>query len=148
VNSGIDLEEISISELYDLVWYTWKGDEKLISDYQQIKGDFSTMVNRNISNIKDASSLLNLAYYKVNYKSNVIGFTVVDAGKSLLYSFGIRKEFRKECSVKWIETIKSMMNGIVHCALWNQNQRAIRFLKKNDFKEVRKDKFVTYLTHL
>lgn len=149
VNSRIDLEEIRFEELEPLVSFGFGDDPDLLDKYQQIKGDFLTMVKRNIKNIEEADVILNLTHYKVYEGDKIVGFTVMDLGKNILFSFGINAQFRtKEVVTAWIEKVKEMLNGLVRCALWNENQRAIDFLLKNGFEVLNKTNALTYLIYI
>lgn len=149
VNSKIELEEIRFEELEPLVSFAFGNDPDLLSKYQQLDGDFLTMVKRNVNNMAESDCILNLTYFKVKNEDKIIGFTVVDFGKNILYSFGINVQFRtKEIVTSWIENVKSMLMGLVRCALWNKNKRAIDFLLKNGFEVSDKTIEITYLIYL
>lgn len=145
----IDFEEIRFEELEPLVAFGFGSDPELIEKYQQIPGDFKTMVDRNIKNIAEADTILDLRFFKVMFNEIIIGFTVVDFGKNILFSFGINVKYRtKEILIEWIEEIKVLLNGLVRVLLWKQNKRAIEFLKKNAFEVSNETDIIVYLMYI
>jgi len=149
LKTKVDFEEIHFSELEPLVVFAFGQDPELLNKYQQIPGDFRTMVDRNMKNIGDGNAILDLTCFKIMYKDLIIGFMVIDIGKNILYSFGININYRrKEILIGWVESVKSFLKGLVRCPLWNENQRAIGFMVKNGFEISNVTKSITYLTYL
>lgn len=144
----VSFEPIGLTELEDLVRFGFGDDMDLLNIYQQYKGDFETMVKRNMSRIIEDDGLLQLSYYKVIYDSQTIGFTVVDLLKGLLFSFGINIKFRaKKILIAWIEGVKELLEECFYCPLYNENKRAIEFLKRNGMKEDNRTDSITYLIY-
>lgn len=125
------LIEVDINELERLVRVGFEGDEVLLQN-QQFFTEMEVTIQRNIQNIANASNILDLKYFEVVNDSKVVGFTVLDIGKKLLYSFGINIKFRtKEVVIGWFEKLKNIFDNEFYTVLHDNNKRAIQFLERN-----------------
>lgn len=142
----VEFKEISFNELPDLVRIGFGNDEELLSKYQQLNTDFETTVLRNIENIKSSAGLGELHYYRLEIEDVPVGFTVVDAENYLLISFGINIKFRtKEVVLDWFNRVIDFFEDGFGCVLWNQNERAIKFLERQGMKVENKSDELTVL---
>ena len=107
--------------------------------------------------IKDTSdkvvSFLNgeydAAFYSIKNDNNTIGYIVVAPKINVLFSFGIKVNFRnKENKRDFISLIDSFFtNGQIVLSLYKKNQRAIDFFIKNGYEKI-KDESVTLIKTL
>lgn len=127
----IHFEEITFKDLKPLVELGFGDDPELIETQQQFKTPLPVTIQRNLENIKNAESVFKFNYYRVKWSKKIIGFTVLSKKEGLLFSFGINIKFRKkEILIQWFRKTSELLGHFFACILWNQNFRAINFLKK------------------
>lgn len=127
----ISLHRVPLGAIAKLVEYAFSGDEELIDKYHHIGNSFEESTADTIAKILQTSTMMPLQLYAINYKEKTIGYFVIGKQNKILYSFGIRKEFRiKELLIDWFTKMVEIMPEF-KCYLWNKNSRAINFLVKN-----------------
>lgn len=137
----ITLKKIDIAEIEKYVAIGFEGDNELVEKYHFSEKTLPETVDKNVSNINEMNKLYPLECYSVEVEGNPIGFTVL--GKSLLYSFGINKNYRaKEILIEWVEEIKRRLEVFIVC-LYAENTRAINFFEKNGMQVVERNNNVT-----
>ena len=141
------LKEVGINDLERLVRVGFEGDEGLLKN-QQFDTPMEETIRRNIENVIEANGKVKLKFFEVVNVDKVIGFTIVDIGESMLYSFGISaKERTKEVVIMWFIELKKVFNGFFYTTLHNNNKRAIEFLKRNGMIIFEQDDFYTKLIY-
>lgn len=143
----INFEPISYSDLWDLVELGFGEDEELMNKYQQYKTPFKETVERNMKNIWEAMDAgFKFKFFKLMMGEVIIGFTVLDQDMDMLFSFGINKKFRNQMiTTAWFAQVRKYLTKHFTCTLWNQNERAIRFLNRNGMTVLRKNESFTCL---
>lgn len=143
----IVFEEITYRDLWDLVELGFSDDEPLLDKYQQYDTSLKETVERNMRNIWDAvDGGFKFKFFKVIMAGITIGFTVLDQDSDMLFSFGINRKFRNQMvTTAWFNQVRNYLTEHFTCTLWNQNERAIRFLNRNGMTVTRKDDKVTTL---
>lgn len=143
----IDFESISYRDLWEYVELGFGGDPALMEKYQQYNTPFGETVQRNMTNIWDGmKGGYNFKFFKIVMSGVPIGFTVVDQDTDILFSFGISRKFRnKMVTTAWFGEVRKLLTEHFTCTLWNQNQRAIRFLNNNGMSVLRKNDETTTL---
>ncbi len=134
-----------LAAIETLVRHSFKGDAKLFDTYHILSDTELNCVKDTVNKIKDCSEKLPIQLYSVNTNNKTIGYLVISKENKILYSFGLRKEFRtKEIKADWFNKIVLMMPDF-KCYLWNKNTRAIEFLKRCGMATEKEEKNYTIL---
>ena len=133
----IQLIRCPMAALSLLVNYAFAGDEDFFNSMHNIKGSAAECVEDTCKVIVDTHlKHFPVQLYSVVKGGQTIGYTAINTGYGILYSFGIRKAFRtKETVDKWFEQVVNQMPEFV-CYLRNQNIRAIKALQKRGMEFV------------
>lgn len=125
----VSVQKISIGELPALVSISFNYDDDLVDKYHCINGDIDNCVIHTVQEIYQTSMMYKLRYYKVLINKEPVGYFVI--GKLFLYSFAINIKYRKREVLLdlWSKIVKEIGNSFF-CMLYNKNERAINFLKK------------------
>jgi GNAT superfamily N-acetyltransferase len=121
----------------------FRNDDELTKYHISPSDDFDDMINDTFLTINESSKELDLNWYSVvftngEFKDKLIGFVCVSMNNSLIYSFGINKEFRKKDILKQFlrktEGLfkKDNRNGC-SVILYTKNERAVNFFLKNGY---------------
>lgn len=143
----ITFESITYRDLWEYVELGFGDDQPLMEKYQQYDTPFKETVERNMRNIWDAmQSGFHFKYFKLVMSDVPIGFTVLDQDADILFSFGINRKYRNQVvTTAWFGQLRKYLTAHFTCVLWNQNERAIRFLNKNGMTVLRKNDETTTL---
>lgn len=144
----VELQTISLPELYPLVELAFRGDTDMLEKYHVSPGPLDhcvehTMrfIDSNYDHFKEKMEL-----YRVVKHNDTIGFTVIirhDNGFDELYSFGINIEYRKNyVLLPWLQALKQKINSNFYIVLWSKNSRAINFFERNGFSVLRNSKYL------
>lgn len=126
----VKIDKISKPKLLELIEKSYQGDNDLFNKYHVIKGDAQTLAVETMGMIEQASKQFDMSYYKVLLNKEPIGYFVTS--KQHLYSFAINKKFReKEILINWWKYVKMVLGKAFTTVLYDNNTRAIEFLKKN-----------------
>jgi hypothetical protein len=135
----ITLKKISRIEVWPLVELSYQGDEELFQKYHIAKMRFEDCVKSTIEMIEAVAKIKDLSCYKVLFKKKAIGYVI--AYKEFLYSYAINVNFRKkEILVEWWEQVKRLIGKQFATGLYENNTRAIDFLKKQGMSVVGKER--------
>lgn len=144
----LKIYEVPFTELDSLVRIGFGDDPDLLEKYQELDTEFDVTVNRNIDRIKEYLTLSTLTLYELRYGGVVIGFMAMDHTESVLFSFGIAREYRKPAILSdWMDDIKKKLENLFVCTLFNKNQRAIKFLITNGMKIIKVTETMTSLIY-
>lgn len=134
----VTVKKISVNELPVLVKTSYEGDGDLSKNFVNVQSDYMANVNSELFDIYELSSFKKLKYYKVIYQKKPIGYFVTF--DNTLYSFGINVNYRKkDILLYWWKELKKTLNKGFNCFLNDKNERAIRFLEKNNMRIVDRD---------
>lgn len=118
----------------------FRDDKELMSKYHVLAPcSFEEGVKKTQDDIAAELPLLGdmAQCYQVIHSGMVIGYTIIARHQGLdpeLYSFGINIKYRKKFILQsWIEQVKKICGGSLYVVLWDKNERAINFFKKNNF---------------
>lgn len=94
------------------------------------------MVDNTYDKIKDFYNFFqDCNCYKVNFEDNDIGFVFLNKNPNVLISFSISSEFRNRFILKdFFNLICLELQNSFICLLFNENDRAINWLKKCGMK--------------
>lgn len=135
----VTLTKISKPELIKAVSIAYEGDHELFEKYHIGKMNFMQCVFSTMDMIRDCAEERELRYYKAIYKKQPIGYVV--CFDEFLYSYGINIKFRKkDILIEWWEEVKKIMGGKFMTMLYENNLRAIEFLKKQKMEVFMEDK--------
>jgi hypothetical protein len=132
----IELKQISLDELEDAISISYLGDEDLFDKYHVDPFfTFEDCVESTFEMVKENSKYKECYYYKVLFEDTEIGYVVTY--KECLFSFGINIEYRrKSILIEWWSKVKEVLDETFLCMLYDNNTRAIDFLKKNGMIEI------------
>jgi hypothetical protein len=135
----VTTKKISVNELPNLVYLSYLGDDEFIGKYSpHIKGESPNLmqsVNGELYFIYEMGKDKKLNYYKAIYQKKPIGYFVTISDE-WLYSFSINKKYRKaEILANWWKQIEKTLRKQFFCCLYENNERAINFIKRNGMKE-------------
>lgn len=134
----VTVKKISVNELPKLIQLTYEGDSELFQYLPGNHTNYMTSVNGELFNIYQMAEDKRLKYYKVIYQKKPIGYFVTF--ENHLYSFAINIKFRKkDILLHWWKELKKTLNKGFSCQLEEMNERAIKFLEKNNMKVVDKN---------
>jgi len=134
----VTVKKISVNELPKLIQLTYEGDAELFQYLPGNHTNYMTCVNGELLNIYELAKDKRLRYYKVIYQKKPIGYFVTF--ENHLYSFSINIKFRKkDILLDWWKELKKTLNKGFSCHLEERNERAIKFLEKNNMKVVDKN---------
>jgi hypothetical protein len=134
----VTVKKISVNELPKLIQLTYEGDSELFQYLPGNHTNYMTSVNGELINIYQMAKDKRLRYYKVIYQKKPIGYFVTF--ENHLYSFAINIKFRKkDILLDWWKELKKTLNKGFSCQLEEKNERAIKFLEKNNMKVVDKN---------
>ena len=141
----IKLTTIPIDQLKDIIAYSFEGDNDLLNTYHISPGTLSHCVSHTFGFIEKNKDFYGSDWhcYRIDCIDCVegdgaaIGYTVTITNAELpneLYSFGIRKEFRKkEILQKWLAEVEKTIGIPYYLVVWTKNTRAVEFFIKNGF---------------
>lgn len=125
----VSLIEISKTELYDAVRKSYEGDNIGLEKFHVERFTLDEAVKCTMDMINDASKLFEFSYFEIWGKGEMIGYSVL-SGK-LLYSFCINVKYRtKDIILQWWNMVKNILDNDFYTAVYENNKRAINFLKK------------------
>lgn len=131
----IRYEKISKFELRNLVVIAYRGDMDLLDKYWGDGFSLEEAVNETMWMVGEVEKEADMQYYSVLCDDEEIGY--ICCFPHNLYSFGININYRtKENLKEFWDCIKDVMEESFICMLFPQNERAIKWLKKNGMKEV------------
>lgn len=127
----VTLELIPLEELKEVISISYLDDGDLFEKYHiNPTFTFEECVNSTFDMIVNNGYDRDIKFYKVVFESKSIGYVVVFDG--FLYSFGINIEYRgKDILIEWWKKVKEVLPETFVCMLYDNNIRAIDFLKKN-----------------
>lgn len=127
---SVEISEVKMWKLEGYVRIAFDGDTDLWEKCHPFLDGFEDAVNDNLSNVYEMAKVKSLFCYSINYLGKPIGFFVVVEG-TMLYSFGINKEYRtKEIVSTWFSMVKELLGSFI-VYLYKDNKRAIEFFKKS-----------------
>lgn len=130
IGRSITVRKIPLSEIQDFCEIAFRGDNLFIEKYHLHDDTMDDLITNNVLNIFELSSQMKVKCYSVYFENKAIGFTVISKG--LLYSFGIKKEYRtKEIVLTWLEWVKNLLDNDFIVCLLPENTRAIDFFTRN-----------------
>ena len=141
---SIQLKAISAGDLRQYIELAFCDDNELLTNIHISPGTLTHCVDHTLGLIDE-----NREFYKDDMETYVvlkdektpIGFTVLIKNESIpneLYSFGINTSHRnQENLLPWLGEIKERLGDPYYVVLWNKNERAIQFFKRNGFEEER-----------
>lgn len=140
---AVTLERIAVDELKKYITIGFEDDPELISKIHISPGTLEHCVNHNFNTVKDAEAN-NGEFYKVMSGVNEIGFVVAIREPNLVPSFGINIHHRrKETLFGFLQALKDLFNGDTYMVcVWDKNERAINFFRRNGFNFHHQDKMV------
>lgn len=135
---------IDNTELMEAIKIAFEGDEDIVPLYDP---------NEKVNSINDVvlsvwakiDVLGDLCISKGVYvKNKLVGFYVYC--ESLLISFSINKDYRTSEYLKGLyELMKMDLGEEFYCRLWEKNERAIKWLVKNNMEIMYSENEITYL---
>lgn len=139
------LKEITYEQLKKAIDVAFKEDTKIFSLYDpgvEVK-TIEDIVN-NIS--KKVETYPGCIVKGVFIKDELIGYIVHNENALISFSISVKYRTRKFLR-EFFSCIKSEFSKKFICFLWNRNQRAIKWLQKNDMKIVGMNDKVTQLAY-
>lgn len=135
------LIRIELSDLKELITYSFSDDPELLSKYSHLDNPtLEECVDKNFRTIIEKGGEVNCYAIFSTEEGGNIGFTVTLTNPEIpheLVSFGIHKNFRTQKTVcKWLEEVTKLIGKYYYTALFTQNTRAIGFFQKNGFTKV------------
>ena len=139
----VTLDRIALDELKKYITIGFADDPELISKIHISPGTLEHCVNHNYETVKDAERN-NGEFYKVMYGEQEIGFVVAIREPNLIPSFGININHRcRETLLGFLQALKDLFDGDTYMVcVWEKNERAINFFRRNNFNFSTKDKMV------
>ena len=136
----IQIKKISKPQVAEAIAIAYEGDSDILNKYHIRKfNEYEHAVFSTMLLVEEVSKAEKLSYYKVMYQTRVIGYVIVFQG--FLYSFGINIKYRKPTILcDFWKKIKSILGEKFVSILYENNSRAIDWLKKCGMKEVKQDK--------
>lgn len=135
----VQLVPISYSELKGFISLAFADDIELQESLHISPGTHEEITDHTYNMIMAWGGEYNFEYYKVVIGSGVateaVGFTVLlNDGGRVLYSFGINILKRcREVLVNWLVAVRETFGAEFGVSLWEKNERAINFFRKNGF---------------
>lgn len=134
----VTIKKISINELNKLILLSYRGDFEGLAKYHIQPFYLEDAVECTMSLIRNEAKVLKLTYYQINYQQRPVGYFVI--ANEILYSFCINKTYRRPKIVLewWGYVLKLLKTGFC-TAVYENNTRALRFLKRRGMKVMNKD---------
>lgn len=142
----VKLVEISGRELYPLIRIAYQEDYELFAQFHiKVFDTLEDAIGSTLWMIAEMSKEKELKYYMVAIDGHPIGYMVTF--DNFLYSFGINIQRRIPAILTdWMEQVRLLFNSDIYAALYNNNKRAIQFLKKFGFCIVGENKEHNFVT--
>lgn len=133
----ITIKKISRIEVWSLVELSYQGDDDLFEKYHVAKMRFEDCVKCTIDMIEKVAREKNLVCYKIMFNKKAIGYMITFT--DFLYSYAINIKFRKKnILTEWWKQVRKIMGRQFATGLYENNTRAIEFLKKQGMQFVGK----------
>jgi hypothetical protein len=133
----VTIKKISRVEVWPLVEFSYQGDEELFDKYHVAKMRFEDCVKCTIDMIEKVALQKDLVCYKIMFNKKAIGYMITFA--DFLYSYAINVKFRKKnILTDWWAKVKKIMGKQFATGLYENNTRAVEFLKKQGMQFVGK----------
>lgn len=146
ITSEISVKKILKEDIGKYVGFAFEGDNELVEKFHFADTTLEETVASNVKNIIELSEKIDLDCYAVYWRENIIGFFVMAYHNSMLYSFGINKQYRvKEILMDWWEYVKTISGEYLVCPLNAENKRAINFFIKNGMEVLSEDENIVTL---
>jgi hypothetical protein len=130
IGNSITVRKIPLSEIQKFCEIAFVGDNAFVEKYHFQDKTIEDLVMNNVINIYELTKQMPVKCYSIYWESKPIGFTVV--AKGLLYSFGIKKEYRtKQITLTWLDWVKGLLAYDFVVCLFPENTRAINFFTRN-----------------
>lgn len=135
---------ITYSELDLAIKTAFDGDSKIYEMYdpKAIVTNTDEISNDIIKKVRTHDKAILKGVYD---KNKLIGFFVRVGGLLVSFSLAVPYRIRKYLNNFW-QLIREEFKGTFRCYLWNQNKRAIRFLKKHGMIITNWNELLTELT--
>ena len=137
----VELKEISIDATEWFIYIAFAEDKDLLVKYHTREKTLDELISNLIGDIEVVCDVMGMKCYAVVFDGEPIGFSVFN--DVLLFSFGIEIHFRrKDILIEWFGELKKKMSSGFATCLYNENERAISFFKKNGMHvKVENDEF-------
>ncbi len=141
----IALAEISPNELRRLIELSYTGDMIGLRRYHIQEFELPQAINCTMMMIEKEAERVEFSYYSIKKDETPIGYVVVSGG--LLYSFAIKMGYRtKAVLLSWWEAVKKIMPQEFFALLYENNTRAINFLKRRGMTVIHTDETTSIVT--
>lgn len=117
------------SEVFDVIVNCYQSDNELVSKFHVTPGNLSGCVDRTVSDLLNN----NVNVYKIQENDRFIGYFGESEGQYLNGFFVMPKERPVYTASVW-NLIKDHFGNPFNTAIFAKNDRAVKFLKKNDCK--------------
>lgn len=135
----IRLEPIDKSVLWPHIFVAFQHDNELLERIHiAAPGSAMELASHTCNCVIEQLTMGNCPeYYAVMFNKKPIGFTVIGRKPcNRMYSFGININYRKkEILLTWLNLVKALFhNESFGVPLYNKNERAISFFRRNKFE--------------
>lgn len=120
---------LSKNEIFDVIVNCYQTDSELVSKFHVTPGNLSVCVDRTVSDLINND----VNVYKVEDEGKFIGYFGDTDNKFLNGFFVLPKERSLYTPFVW-DMIKDHFNNNFKTAVFNHNERAVKFLQKNGCK--------------
>lgn len=130
----VSIKKISENELYNLILISYRDDYEGLKMFHVTHNlELTEAVDLTWDIIKEESKGATFEYYKVCFFKKPIGYFVTAPG--VLYSFCINIKYRTPTIVKaWWAEVEKIFRGRFVTGVYENNTRAINFLKRRGMK--------------
>ena len=143
----VTIKRVSINELNKLVLLSYSGDSEGLEKYHLQPFTLEDAAMCTVNMIRNESKGANFIYYRISYQQRPIGYFVV--GSEVLYSFCINIKYRRpKIIMEWWNQVIKMFKGGFYTAVYDNNTRALNFLKRRGMKVVSVENNVVKLIKL
>lgn len=143
----VSLEPVEMDALEPVIQFAFAEDKDTHLFHEEPKKEIWRMAQHTYNRISGQSGMQAFSVMIQTDKKHLMGFTVVNTEVApILYSFGIRSEYRtRKNLMAWLGSVERLLGKLYIVPLYNKNTRAIRFFERNGFKIKQKDNEISFL---
>lgn len=142
--SSLKINRVSKVKLRGIIELSFEGDTDLIEKYHSVGISKDASIDETMKRIDDISKMQKCSFFDVRFCGKSIGYFVIF--DKFLFSFCINIRYRKkDILLEWWGEVKKQLGEEFGTMLFNKNEPAIEFLKRQGMKVFKKDTETTIL---